>query len=112
MIRKNFGYKAKFPKEVSGGKKLVFSITNKQKDGQFTYMSVMTDLTDDLKGMQDSEEVKIKEIEALDTSEYNGKKQFTIYGKVVRVINEVSSSFEDSEESDGTISISNDDLPF
>lgn len=110
MIRKDFGYKAKFPKERSGGKKLVLSITNKQKDGQYTYVSLMTDLTDDLKGIQDGEEIKIKDIEALDTSEYNGKKQFTIFGKIVRVLNEVQSLEE--EEDNGVVNISSDDLPW
>ena len=115
MIKKDFGFKALKPKNVSGDK-TVFDIAHKDKEGTYHYVSVMCDHID----LADKEEVKITEIEGLTQHVYKSKDgdkvQTTLYCKVERKNapaprNEPTTQDEDFN-TEPLIDINSDDLPF
>lgn len=108
MIRVGFKIKAFNPKVVANGSKLVFQTGDRGKDKVTRYASVMSDYDDTLEGMQDREEVILKEITGIGLSEYNGKTQTTIFAKLERLSNPDSMDYDEVID----IKIDESELPF
>ena len=110
MIKKDYGFKALKPKNVSGDK-TVFDIAHKDKDGQFHYVAIMCDHID----LDDKEEIKIVEIGGLTQHVYKGKDgdkvQTTLYCKVERK-NAPAPRNEPKFDTGPIVVDPNDDLPF
>ena len=108
MIRVGFKIKAFNPKVVANGSKLVFQTGDRGKDKVTRYVSVMCEYDDTLEGMQDREEVILKEINGISLSDYNGKTQTTIFAKLERLANPDVMEYEEVID----IKIEDSDLPF
>ena len=110
MIKTGYKVRAGFPKHVMNNEKTVFQIgiKDKQQEGKWFNVSFMTDYID----LEAREEVEITSIEGFNVSEYNGKQQFTVFGKVERATTEPQESDYEPEAPQPSISINDDDLPF
>ena len=108
MIKLGYKYKIFRPKEISG-KYCVFSIGNKQKDGTYFYVNVFCNLNQETMGLKEGDELKIKEITGLDSQDFNGKKQVTLFCDVERLDKQEELS---ETETQVLLGISSDDLPF
>ena len=84
MIKANSEYKVFKPREIQG-KYIVFNIGNKQKDGTYFYVSIFAKLDQETMGLKDGDEMKIKTITGLDSQDFNGKKQVTLFCDVERL---------------------------
>ena len=99
--------------KVVGGKFIIFSVMNKQKDGTTAWLQVMVNQDQSTFGLQHKEEIKILKISGADTNEYKGKLQFTLFAEIERLQFGVQPTDELSEtETQVLLGISNSDLPF
>ena len=110
MIKTGFKVRAGFPKHVMNNEKTVFQIgiKDKQQEGKWFNVSFMTDYID----LEAREEVEITSIEGFNVSEYNGKQQFTVYGKVARATTEQIQSHYEPETTEPSIDFDEDTIPF
>ena len=108
MIKLDYEYKIFKPREISG-KYCVFNVGNKQKDGAYFYVSIFAKLDQETMGLKDGDKMKIKAITGMDSQDFNGKKQVTLFCDVERLDKQ-----EEQFESDTQVllEISSDILPF
>ena len=108
MIKLDYEYKIFKPREIQG-KYIVFNIGNKQKDGAYFYVSIFAKLDQETMGLKDGDKMKIKAITGMDSQDFNGKKQVTLFCDVERLGKQ-----EEQFESDTQVllEISSDILPF
>lgn len=108
MIKTGYKVRAGFPKHVMNNEKTVFQIGCKDRNFDqnklWHNVSFMTDYID----LDAQEEVEITKIDGFNVSEYNGKRQFTVFGSVKRI----EPSFDEYEEEPKPLHISDDTLPF
>ena len=84
MIKLDYEYKVFKPREIQG-KYIVFNVGNKQKDGTYFYVSIFAKLDQETMGLKDGDKMKIKAITGMDSQDFNGKKQVTLFCDVERL---------------------------
>jgi hypothetical protein len=108
MIKANSEYKVFKPREIQG-KYIVFNVGNKQKDGSYFYVSIFAKLDQETIGLKDGDKMKIKAITGMDSQDFNGKKQVTLFCNVER-LDKQDEQLE--SETQVLLTIDSSDLPF
>jgi len=107
MIKVGFSYKAYSPKQVGNG--ILFSISDKDKNGKWHYISVMGNSSQPFP--EDKQRITIEAIEGIGLGEYKDKPQNTIFARW-SIAPERAERPSEKYEAQEVINIESDDLPF